>query len=421
MAKKYIATADQSAQQNITESGHTWILPWDVKITSAGNGVYESGAYSGNQIVIDGQIVCNNPTYSAVYSDSVAPDISIGKSGYISAAYGVQVLNIQASASIANAGIVEASVIGLLAAGLDNMVENTGIINADYLGISAGAWSGAERAKVFNSGTIQADNGIMAWAPDMEIELSAASRIIADVCIDAKNSYGWAADVVNAGLLRGANSVYLGGNGVDTFVNKGTIFGDILLDAGADIFRSKGGAMRGTVYGGTGDDTFHIDHARVQIQEFGGGGSDTVYSSVSYTLTASEVEFFTLTGKADIDGVGTAFGEIISGNSGKNALDGLGGADRLSGGKGNDVLKGGGGADIFVFSTGFAKDRIIDFTDGEDRIDLSGFKAIKNFSDLTKNHMVEKSAGVVIKSGDDQLTVDGTAIAGFQESDFIFG
>lgn len=62
-----------------------------------------------------------------------------------------------------------------------------------------------------------------------------------------------------------------------------------------------------------------------------------ISSSVSYTLGAAE-DNLTLTGTANINGVGNALVNIINGNSGANLIKGLGGADTLYGYGGNDTL-----------------------------------------------------------------------------------
>jgi Ca2+-binding RTX toxin-like protein len=78
-------------------------------------------------------------------------------------------------------------------------------------------------------------------------------------------------------------------------------------------------------------DVFRVLNPFVQ----GGGGSDTVKSSVSYTLSAA-VENLTLTGTAALNGTGNSLANRLTGNSGNNVLDGGSGADTLSGGDGDD-------------------------------------------------------------------------------------
>ena len=68
-----------------------------------------------------------------------------------------------------------------------------------------------------------------------------------------------------------------------------------------------------------------------------GEGTDTVFASVNYTLTA-DVENLVLQAGADLQGLtATASRTALFGNSGNNLLDGGAGADTMSGGTGNDI------------------------------------------------------------------------------------
>lgn len=87
---------------------------------------------------------------------------------------------------------------------------------------------------------------------------------------------------------------------------------------------------------------------------------------------------------------GSAFTDVLTGNSARYTLDGGGGADKLNGGSGNDRLvggagrdsmTGGAGSDIFDFDRvsdigmGSTRDVILDFTHLADDIDLSSIDA----------------------------------------------
>jgi len=79
---------------------------------------------------------------------------------------------------------------------------------------------------------------------------------------------------------------------------------------------------------------------------------------------------------------GAAGNDRLFGDRGSDRLVGAGGADQLFGGKGIDVMRGGAAADSFIFrslkdsgATGATADRILDFTHGVDRIDLSAIDA----------------------------------------------
>jgi Ca2+-binding RTX toxin-like protein len=112
-------------------------------------------------------------------------------------------------------------------------------------------------------------------------------------------------------------------------------------DAGADL-----------MFGGAGNDVYFVDNAGDLVFENVGEGTDAVFSTVSYTLTAN-VETLVLQGGGNLSGTGNVLANSIFGNSGGNTLDGGAGADVLTGGSGNDT---------FVFHAGQANgDNVVDF------------------------------------------------------------
>jgi uncharacterized delta-60 repeat protein len=97
-----------------------------------------------------------------------------------------------------------------------------------------------------------------------------------------------------------------------------------------------GGLGMDSLIGGTGDDTYIVDHAGDVLTEQVGEGTDTVRSQITRSLGAN-FENLVLTGVGNINGTGNTLGNVITGNVGNNELDGGTGADTLIGGAGNDL------------------------------------------------------------------------------------
>jgi trimeric autotransporter adhesin len=157
------------------------------------------------------------------------------------------------------------------------------------------------------------------------------------------------------------NDVLSGGDGDDL------LFGgddNDTLNGGAGNDQLAGHAGADTMAGGAGNDAYYVESTADVVIEAAGGGVDTVVSSLTFTL-ATNFENLTLSGSANIDGIGNAVTNVLRGNSGNNVLAGGGGIDHLYGGDGNDTLNGGveadrmyGGAGDDVYYTSVGTDLV---------------------------------------------------------------
>ncbi len=157
-----------------------------------------------------------------------------------------------------------------------------------------------------------------------------------------------------------------------------------------------GGIGADTMAGGGGNDLYYVDNAGDTVSEKAGEGTDSVSSSITYTLTAN-VENLTLTGTAAIDGTGNELANVLTGNDAANVLSGLAGNDTLSGAGGNDTLDGGAGGDKMAGGAG--NDLYL--------VDNTGDTATENASAGTDE--VRSSVTFTLGANVENLTLTGTA------------
>ena len=184
--------------------------------------------------------------------------------------------------------------------------------------------------------------------------------------------------------LTGSSSISATGDSGNNVLTGNT--GNNNLDGGAGADTLNGGAGIDTLNGGTGNDIYVVDSTTDIILEGAGAGTDTVQSSVTFSLQVfPDIENLTLTGANAVNGTGNSGNNVLTGNTGNNILIGRTGNDTLIGGTGNDTLIGGTGNDILTggsgkdtLTGGTGTDRFV-FTSLADSL-LAGYDVISDYT-----------------------------------------
>ena len=206
-----------------------------------------------------------------------------------------------------------------------------------------------------------------------------------------------------------------GSDGDDSFIGR----------RGDDIIDGRGGY-----------DTLRFDRTGVQhvVVDLAAGTATGVWGdrafldTTGWWLHGSESErlvgntfSYTISNIERIRGSRTGDDEL-SGSNGEDRLDGNGGDDTINGRGGDDRLYGGSGEDTFLFGRGDGRDRIHDFTDGEDRIVLMGLGITSKSQVLDNASAWDEGTGVHIdlrSFGGGRIDLVGFHRNSFDASDFL--
>jgi Ca2+-binding RTX toxin-like protein len=228
-------------------------------------------------------------------------------------------------------------------------------------------------------------------------------------------------DVVQASLswTLGSNLEKLVLTGHGNFDGTGNTLDNKLTGNDGDNLLN-GSTGKDTLAGGLGDDTYIVDDLGDVVNDYAGEGTDTVKSSVNWTLGMA-TENLTLKGDLNLWGAGNSADNKLHGNAGANQLMGYDGDDVLDGMEGADTLIGGLGNDIYVVDN--AKDVITELANqGTDLV-----RAYVNWtlSDNFENMVLEDSASISGTGNDSNNGITGNSgenlIAGNAGDDTISG
>ncbi|WP_374650074.1 calcium-binding protein [Dongia sp.] len=244
--------------------------------------------------------------------------------------------------------LIQASITWTLGANLENLtLTGSSAINGTG-NVLDNVITGNSGNNVLNGGagadTLVGGAGNDTYVVDADdVVIEAANQGNADL-VQSAITWTLSANIENL-TLTGAAAVDGTGNVLDNVIIGNTSANTLAGNDGNDTL--NGGAGADTLIGGLGNDIYVVDDAGDAVSEIGNAGTDTVQSSLTYTLGA-DLENLTLTGSSAINGTGNALDNILTGNTGINLLTGGDGNDTLNGGTGADTLVGGTGNDTYV-------------------------------------------------------------------------
>ena len=231
--------------------------------------------------------------------------------------------------------------------------------------------------------------------------------------VKASASYSLAsfANVENL-TLTGSASINATGNALNNVLTGNSGANTLTGNDGNDTL--IGGTGADVMVGGIGDDEYRVDNAGDVVTEGATAGTDTVVSTISYSIASlANVENITLSGSA-ATATGNAGNNVLIGNTavntltggdGNDTLDGMGGIDTMIGGKGDDVYTVGSAGETITEAAGEGTDLInssVSWTLGAniEKLSLLGLSAI-NATGNSLDNVLTGNIGVNTLTGND--------------------
>jgi Ca2+-binding RTX toxin-like protein len=309
---------------------------------------------------------------------------------------------------------VLSSITYTLTANVENL-ELTGTDAINGTGNALDNWLTGNAAVNILSGGLGKDTYLIDSLDDTIVEVAGEGTDTVRASID----YTLGSNLENL-VLTGTANLNGTGNGLVNILTGNA--GDNLLD---------GGAGADTMAGGLGNDTYVIGAGDV-ILEAAGEGTDTVRSSISYTLTAN-VEELVLIGIGTLSGTGNALANNLIGGDGLNVLDGGEGADTMAGRLGNDTYVVDDLGDVVVEAANEGVDTVRAWVDhtltaNVEKIVLQGTAHLKGTGNALDNGLTGNAGNNLLDGGtgadtmvgglgDDTYIVDNAGDVASEEAD----
>jgi Ca2+-binding RTX toxin-like protein len=234
---------------------------------------------------------------------------------------------------------------------------------------------------------------------------------IGDVVVEALNA---GTDLVNASVsyTLSANVENLTLTGTTAINGTGNDLVNTLTgNSAANVL--DGGLGADTMVGGAGNDTYYVDNIGDVTTEAASAGTDTVMSSITWTL-GTNLENLTLSGTSAINATGNTLANVLTGNAGDNVLSGGTGADTMIGGAGNDTYVVDNIGDVVTEISAGGTDLVqssVTYTllANVENLTLTGTTAINGVGNTSDNVLTGNSAANTLTGGAGNDTLNGGA------------
>lgn len=186
----------------------------------------------------------------------------------------------------------------------------------------------------------------------------------------------------------------------------GTSNGDELYgNDGPNILNGGGGGDYLMGYGG--DDAYWVDRADDIVWEAPGGGTDIIFTTVSFSFFGNQSQSVERLAIADPHSTGNLY---LFGNDVANEITGNDGANYIRGGGGADTLIGLGGGDHYELVAGDEGDVIVEFAGGGyDYVDVPfSYKLSDNVEDLRGTHSASDLFYITLTGSRDANVIRGS-------------
>ena len=173
-----------------------------------------------------------------------------------------------------------------------------------------------------------------------------------------------------------------------------------------NILSDGGGAA--TMSGGAGNDSYYVNNSADVITETANQGTDSVYASISYTLSAN-VENLILTGTAAINATGNGAGNVLTGNSADNIISdgGSAGVATMAGGAGNDTYYVNNSADVITENANAGWDTVYSSTSYTLPVNVEAVVLQESAGNATIKG--NNAYNYLVGNSSDNILVDGSA------------